>query len=166
MLEDNIMDLFEKFLADKNSTWVKRALTDSSYKKEFEQRNHRPFDGETNKDLSTYGDAIIKICYLDLMLDKEEKLTVEKSKVESNKFLVDKVARHYNLLKYIITDPNDKEMPRNYEYIERPKIKGQSRKQSPHKYIADAVEAVIGAIFKETNDLRGIIMLLDSWRNL
>ncbi len=40
-----------------------------------------------------------------------------------------------------------------------------NKKESPDKFKATAVEAMIGAIYKETNDLKPIIELLDSWRH-
>ena len=38
--------------------------------------------------------------------------------------------------------------------------------KSPHKYIATAVEAMIGAIYKEEGKLNKIIELIDSWCKL
>ena len=94
------------------------------------------------------------------MLDKESKLSIEKAKVESDEYLVKTIAKHYNLLKFIDADKNNNDLPRNYDFIKPAK----KNKDSPHKYIATAVEAMIGAIFKEINDLKPIIELLDSWR--
>ena len=155
------MDLFEEYLNKKEtSKWVKRALTDKSYKHYYEELNGKPYLGKHNKDLGTYGDRVISLCFVELMLDKESKLSIEKAKVESDEYLVKTIAKHYNLLKFIDTDENNNDLPRNYDFIKPAK----KNKDSPHKYIATAVEAMIGAIFKETNDLKPIIELLDSWR--
>ncbi len=152
------MDFFEEWLNKENqSKWIKRALTDKSYKNKA-IRESLP-EREINKDLATYGDAVIKLAYLELMLDKEEKITVKKSKVESDKFLVDKIARHYDLLKYIKKDDKNDKLPDSYDYE-----KYQSKNHNRCKYIATAVEALIGAIYKETNDLKKIVDLLDDWR--
>ncbi len=163
------MDIFETWLKRKDSIWIKRALTDSSYNS-YRCRGVRHNDPRyeelhtplpVNTDLATYGDGVIKLCYLELMLDNEEQLTVAKSKVESDEYLVNVVARHYDLLSYINKDKDDDKLPDSYDYI---KFKGTNK--NPCKYIATAVEAVIGAIYKETKDLNAIIELLKSWRQL
>ena len=157
------MDLFEEYLQkQETSSWVKRALTDRSYKPQVKSELK---DKDVNTELATYGDAVIKLCYLELMLDKESQLTIEKAEVESDEYLVNVIARHYNMLDYIHTDTGDKNIKRDYDFIKPKKTAGGNRKNSPHKYIATAVEAMIGAIYKETKDLGPIIELLDSWRN-
>lgn len=163
------MDIFETWLKKKDSIWIERALTDPSFNS-FRCRGVRHNDPRyeelhaplpVNKDLATYGDGVIKLCYLELMLDNEEQLTVAKSKVESDEYLVNVVARHYDLLSYINKDKNDDKLPNSYDYI---KFEGTNK--NPCKYIATAVEAVIGAIYKETKDLNAIIELLKRWRQL
>ncbi len=149
-------DLFEVWLNKKeDSKWVARALTDSSYK----NVNHELKDIEINAELATFGDAIIKMCLSELLLDNVKNITEDKKNYESDKFFVEIIAKHYDILKFIDYDINDEKKPKDYIY-------GDSRKKNnnPHKYIATAVEAMIGAIFKETNDLKPIIELLDSWR--
>lgn len=160
------MDLFEKYLTKIDSSWVQRALTDKSYKNEYCKLNHIEYNEKTNEDLATYGDAVIKLCYLELMLDKEQNLSKEKEKVESDEYLVKVVAKHYDLRKYIKIDSSDSNIKKDYDYINPKKTKGGNKKDSPHKYIATAVEAMIGAIYKEKKDLKRIMKLLDSWRKL
>lgn len=161
------MDTFEKWLNNKESLWIERALTDSSYNSYrcrcVNKKNSRYEELHTalpvNTDLATYGDAVIKLCYLELMLDNEKQLTVEKSKVESDEYLVNVVARHYDLLSYIKKDKGDNKLPNSYDYKNY-----NGTNKNPCKYIATAVEAVIGAIYKETKRLDIIIELLKSWR--
>lgn len=161
------MDLFEEWLNKKDtSKWVKRALTDPSFNNyrangvtkrapDYEAK-HTPLP--VNTDLATYGDAVIKFCYSALLLDTTKQLTEDKKKVECDKYLVDTVARHYKLLSYIDKDPRNRELPDDYDYESH----GGTNK-NPCKYIATAVEAMVGAIFQETRNLSGIIGLLDSW---
>ena len=146
-------DLFSEYLQRKNeSELVKQALTDKSYKKVANK------DIPVNTDLATYGDAVIKLAYCEILLGKRNKLTEVKSQYESDEFLVTKVARHYNLLKYIDKD-DDNNRPNDYEYE-----KHQSKNRNKCKYIATAVEAMICAIYKENNyDLKPIVELLDNW---
>ncbi len=153
------MDLFEKWLSKENSSkWIKRALTDNSYKAEHQRNLHVEYKEKVNTDLATYGDAVIKLCYLELMLDKSQNLTNDKAKVESDRYLVTVVAKHYDLIQHIHKDSEDKNLPNDYEY--------DNHQSGNHKYIATCVEAVIGAIYKETNDLKRIIHLLKSWIKL
>lgn len=158
------MDLFEEYLKkEESSNWVKRALTDSSYKKKYQYDEKEEYQGQTNKDLATYGDAIIKLCILDLKLDKTKALTIDKSFIESDENLVKVIAKHYKMLEYIHTDTEDKNIKRDYSFIKPEKTVGGNKKDSPHKYIATAVEAMIGAIYKEEGKLDKIIELIDSW---
>ena len=153
-------DLFQIWLDKKEeSLWVKRALTDKSfnaYRCKGVRKSHPKYEElheplPTNCDLATYGDAVIKLCYSELLLDNVSELTIEKSKYESDEYLVKYVARHYELLKFIDKDKEDVKMPDNYDCV------------MSSKYIATAVEAMIGAIYKEINDLEPIIELLKTW---
>ena len=158
------MDLFERWLKEKGkSKWVDIALTDNSYKNKYLRENSLKFVGEVNKDLATYGDAIIKICCIEILYGNTDQLSVEKSEYESDKYLVEKVAEHYKLLKYMNYDDEDAKIVKDYNYIIPPKTKGGNKKDSPHKYIATADEAMIGAIYKNTKDLNAITQLLKEW---
>lgn len=161
------MDIFEQWLANRNeSEWIKRALTDRSYNNyrcKGIKQNHPKFTElhtplPINADMATYGDAVIKLCYLEILLDHTDKLTEVKSGFESDDFLVDRVARHYDLLKFIIKDPEDEKLPDSYDYLHY----GGTNK-NPCKYIATCVEAIIAAIYIETKNLSPIIELLKKW---
>ena len=161
---DCSMDLFEAWLNQKEkSKWVNIALTDNSYKNKYSRENSVKYVGEVNKDLATYGDAIIKICYIEILYGNTDKLSVEKSEYESDKYLVEKVAQHYNLLEYMNYDDKDPKNVKDYNYIVPPNTRGGNRSDSSHKYIATAVEAMIGAIYKSTKDLDAITQLLKEW---
>lgn len=153
-------DLFSEYLNKKESKWIKRALTDKSFKKKYEKENKTPYPDKDNSDLATYGDAIMKLGYLEILFDKEEKLTIKKSEYESDEYLVKAVAKHYDLLKFIEKDDNDKNKPNDYNYEHK-------KNKNPHKYIATAVEAMIAAIYiEEGKNLNSIIPLLEQWRKL
>ena len=165
-VKDCDKDLFETWLNQKGKfKWVDIALTDNSYKNKYLRENSVKYVGEVNKDLATYGDAIIKICYIEILYGNTDQLSVEKSEYESDKYLVEKVAEHYKLLNYMNYDDKDAKIVKDYNYIIHPKTKGGNRKDSPHKYIATAVEAMIGAIYKNTKDLNAITQLLKMWMN-
>lgn len=161
------MDLFEEYLnKKKTSKWVKRALTDpsfNSYRSKGVRKNnpnyeelHKPLPD--NLDLALLGDAIIKFVYSDILLDTVNQLTEEKKKYESDKVFVEQIAKHYDLINYIDFDREDSKIPHDYNYEESKGVNS-----NPHKYIATAVEAMIGAIYKETNELKSIHELLISW---
>ena len=153
-------DLFHYWLNKLDSEWIQRALTDDSYKKEYERNNHIKFEGKTNFELATLGDAVIKSCLSNILLDNVTKLSKAKEEYEKDSVLVKVIAKHYNLVDYIKKDTLDEKKPIDYNYIEK---KGNN---NPHKYIATAVEAVIGAIFKETNNIDAINQLIAEWKKL
>ena len=72
--------------------------------------------------------------------------------------------KHYKLNDYLYCDDKD---PSIIEYLKNYQYQKRSNKNNPDEFKATAVEAMVGAIFEETNhDLEGMIKLLDSWRNL
>ena len=158
------MDLFEEWLSKKNdSEWVQRALTAKSFKKV----NNKLKDKDTAFELATYGDALIKFCYAEIYLDECKQLSKKIEEYVTDERWVSVIAKHYSLLGFIDYDENDEEIKKNYDYIKPHKTKGGNKKDSPHKYIATAVEAMIGAIYLETNkNLEEIRKLLFSWTKL
>ena len=69
--------------------------------------------------------------------------------------MVEAIAQHYDLLNFIRFDESDDNIPRDYNYREPPK-KG---KDSPSKYIATAVEALLAAIYLDNN--KNIDLIVD-----
>ena len=161
------MDLFEEYLDKREeSIWVKRALTDRSYKKEYQRKEGETLpEDKTNEDLATYGDAVIKLGYLEILFYTPGiQLTEEKKKYESDEFFVTVIAKHYKLLHYILTDSSDSYIVKDYDYNKKKEPK-KSNARNPHKYIATAVEAMIGAIYmEEGKKLEPIVELLREWK--
>lgn len=152
------MDLFEEYLEKKDNENVKRALTAESYK----NRDHSLKNKNVAPDLATLGDAIIKLCYTKYFLDKVEQLSKEVEKYVTDERFVTVIAKHYDLLKYINYDDIDKNILRDYDYkIPGKTSSGKNKKTSPHKYIATAVEAMIGAIYLETQKTQTETKALD-----
>ncbi len=83
---------------------------------------------------------------------------MNQKKYESDKVFVEKIANRYDLIQYIDFDKDDPKIPHDYNYEESKGVNS-----NPHKYIATAIEAMIGAIYKETNELKSIQELLVSW---
>lgn len=164
------MDLFEKyFKKKKTSEFVKRALRAESYK----NVDHELKNKDVATDLATLGDAIIKLCYTKYFLDKVEQLSKEVEKYVTDERFVTVIAKHYDLLKYIHYDQIDKNIPQDYDYNKPGKTSGKNKKTSSYKYIATAVEAMIGAIYLETQKtqtetkaLDKISELLLQWKEL
>ena len=161
------MDLFEKWLNNKDSKWIQIALTDSSYNNYRKRgiRKNNPHYAEVqkdlpvNKDLAVVGDAVINLVYSKYLFTKgTNKLTEVKKDYVSDEHFVSHIAKHYDLLNYIKKDIDDKKLPNDYKYDTT-----QSENGNSHKYIATCVEAVIGAIFLETDDLESITELLIDW---
>lgn len=155
------MDLFEEYLEKKDNENVKRALTAKSYKKEYPSLKNK----DVAPDLATLGDAIIKLCYTKYFLDKVKQLSKEVEKYVTDERFVTVIARHYDLLKHIYYYKDDDKIKQDYDYNKPGKTSsGKNKKSSPHKYIATAVEAMIGAIYLETKDLDKISELLLQWK--
>ena len=153
-------DKFNEYLKNEKYPTRERALTASSYK----NIDHSLEDADTNSELATYGDALLKLAFCKILFDKGvSNISEEKKKYEPDKVLVEIIARHYGLLKYLMFDKSDKNIPKDYDYKE-PSKRG---KDSPHKYIATAVEALIAAIYldnKEDYDL--VVNIAESWIKL
>lgn len=159
-------DLFTKYLDKKgNNAWVDRALTDSTYRNYCERNKIKKYSEKDNSELATYGDAVIKLCYSEIFLDNVENITEEKKKYESDNYLVNVVARHYDLLDEMYYDKEHEFRPYSYDYENYYSNNDKNSDKNYCKYIATAVEAMIGAIYKETNDLEKITDLLISWKD-
>lgn len=162
------MDIFEAYIQKNKCNEDCRALTCDSYKKVYQNKAHKPFESnKTNFELATYGDALMKFALCSLLLDNCESLTESKKTYETDKFLIEVVAKHYELLDYMNFDRNDKSIPQ--EYISREAKKSnhtrKAKKKNPTKYIATTVEAVIGAIYLENKNFDSICDLIKSWWN-
>ena len=118
---------------------------------------------KTNTELATYGDALLKCAFCKILFDEGvPNITEGKKNYESDKVLVEVIARHYELLKYIHFDKNDDKIPRDYDY-RNPK-KG---KASPYKYIATAVEALIAAVYLDNKENFGLVIeIAKHWKIL
>lgn len=159
-----VNDLFTEWINKVNtSEWIRIALTDRSFKSKYEKENGHRYEGPINANLATYGDNVLKLALSDLLFDVNDinlQLSEVKKRFESDEFLVTKVARHYDLIKVIIRNEGDEKMADNYDYK-----RGVSRNNA-YKFIATAVEALIGAIYKETKDLDIIISIVKDWMKL
>ena len=101
------MDKIEELLKDPKTDLQKQALTDTSYK-----NIDRSFsDYDTNFELATYGDAVLKLALCKIYRDRKnagikfsDNLSKWKEKHESNEVLVRVVAKHYKLLKFLKYD--------------------------------------------------------------
>ena len=148
-----MQDLYKKYLIDESQSTRQRALTSSSYKTVYLRENGASLsDKETNKELATYGDALLKFAFCKILFrENVENITEEKKKYESDKVFVEVIAKHYDLLKYIRFDKRDKKIPQDYNYR-----KGDNN--SPSKYIATVVEALIAAIYLDNEEDFNIVL--------
>ena len=152
------MDIFETYIKQHKRDETCRALTCKSYKQVY-QNNHREQldDKRTNTELATYGDALIKFVLCELLLDKEPQLSEKKKEFEEDKFFIEVVAKHYNLLDYMNFDRDDANITKEYVWHDN---------NDSTKYIATTVEAVVGALYQENHDFDSICKLIENWKNL
>ena len=149
-------DIFSDYLIDKSQATRERALTASSFK----NIEHSLKDANTNSELATYGDALLKLAFCKILFDEKAKnITLTKQNYESDEVLVKIIARYYNLLEYIKYDKDDKNIPKDYEYS-KPTYKS-------YKYIATAVEALIAAIYLDNKeDFSLVVKIAEHWKTL
>lgn len=155
-----MQDIFDMYLRDENQPTRENALTAKSYK----NVDHTLEDKDTNCELATYGDALLKCAFCKILFDEGvTDITVKKQNYESDKVFVEIIARHYDLLEYIRYDEKDDKIPKDYDYREPSK----SGKESPSKYIATTVEALIAAIYLDNKENFSLVVeIAENWRNL
>lgn len=168
------MDKFEEYLNKKENEYnIKLALTDTTavtLKKSGINKKNKEFEvvnsQESNKQLSTLGDSIIKFYLCSYFYGKAENISEKKKYYETDEFLVSVIAKHYNLLNKLDYDSTKK--PNDYNYIKCGKTSTGKNKKShnDHKFIATAVEAMIGAIYlinEDDNWFDEISTILKEW---
>ena len=100
--------------------------------------------------------SILRFAVFCLM--KVKKKIQKKQNYESDEVLVKVIAKHYDILKLLRYDTNDDNMPKDYNYITR------NKNNNPHKYIATAIEACLGAIYIQKRcDITPIINIAKKW---
>ena len=150
-------DIFFRYLEEEQGKHKERALTSVSCK----NKDHNLDDRNTNRELATYGDALLKFVLSEMLLDQVDNITEEKKKYESDEVLVKVIARHYDLCRYIRLDDSNADIPRNYEY------KKNANHESPHKYIATAVEALLAAYYLDHGKELGLICkIVEKWKDV
>lgn len=160
----NKQDKFLDYLQNGSGKWHTRALTDKSVQGDRDE-------SVTNLTLATYGDAVLKLALCEILLDHYEELTIEKAKYESDVSLV-RVAEHYELLKYLNFNKSNREIPQDYDCRRLDPSFTQSKKERVRhhnrrrKYIATAIEAVLGAIYKDHRDPGEIVEIVRGWIEL
>lgn len=153
-LRKRIMDIFEDYITQNKRNPECRALTCRSYGEVYKREHHEELKSiQHNYELATYGDALLKFTLCSLLLDNGKPLSEEKKQYETDKFLIEKIAKHYCLLDYMNFDRENKQIPQCYEAFENENT----------KYIATTVEAVLGAIYQQNKDFNEICKLVDSW---
>ena len=157
------MDKIEELLKDPKTDLQKQALTDTSYK----NIDHSLSDDDTNFELATYGDAVLKLAlckiyreYKENGLRFSENLSDWKKKYESDEVLVQVIAKHYNVLNFLRYDKKgngkpEEQKPQDYDH------KGQNDNDR-HKYIATAMEACIAAVYIENGE-NEVIEIVKKW---
>lgn len=148
-------DPFRDFLEQGSGAWRMRALTARSYRSV--DRSLREED--TNEELATYGDALLKLAFCELLLDRVEHLSVEKAKYENDRVLVRVIARHYDILRFLRYDARDRRIPSDYDLVKR-------EDEDNYKYIATAVEALLGAFYKEYRDYDAVLGIVARFKEL
>ena len=153
---------------DKFLEWIEnnqrhQALIDKSHKNVSTRENKAPLNEHDNTELATYGDAVLKLALCEILWEnKTEVLTEEKKKYESDEVLVTKIAKHYDILKCLLFDEKDEKIPQDYNYQREKK-----NDKNPHKYIATAIEACLGAMYMDKAiSWDDIIEIVKEWKKI
>ena len=157
------MDKIEELLKYPKTDLQKQALTDTSYK----NIDHSLSDDDTNAELATYGDAILKLALCKIYRDRKnagiefsDNLSKWKEKHESDEVLVRVIAKHFKLLEFLKYDKKgngkpEEQKPQDYDH------KGKDDKDR-HKYLATAMEASIAAVYLENGE-NEVIDIVKQW---
>ena len=149
------MDIFEEYITKNKLNPECRALTCKSYGEVYKKEHGKELTSKQhNYELATYGDALLKFALCTLLLDNCTLLTQEKEKYETDAYLIETVAKHYQLLEYMNFDRADKKILKEYTFHKK-----------KTKYIATTVEAVLGAIYQQNKNFDEICNLVKSWIN-
>lgn len=159
-------DIFSKYLNMENQPdIIERALTDKSYKDIYQKQHHKEMpEEECNFELATYGDAILKMCLMQILIDQVSKPTEVKKKYESDRSLVMFIASKYKLNDKIKLSPQVK--INDYNYDSHYKEKENKKKGNKCKYIATCVEAMVAAIYMEEKSLEPLVKLIEEWKKI
>lgn len=114
----------------------------------------KEYSGKTNKELATLGDSLLKTVLCSRFLDVKSPLSKNVENYITDKILVEVIARNYSLIEFLEYDKLDPKIPSNYEYDEN---------ADTHKYIATAVEAVLGAIYMINDSLEELKEIIEDW---
>ena len=146
-------DVFLKSVKRLKKSLMKRAFVVSSCKN---------FDHSADKDntlLATYGDAVLKLAFCEVLFDCEN-LSDKKSIYERDSVLVEIIGKLYGILDFMKMDSNDPKMPK--DYLWNPNHKNAANKEDTcHKRIATCIEAMIGAIYRIDKDMDEIVDIAD-----
>ena len=157
-------DPFLRYLRDGDDPHRTRALTDATCRRDGKRL---PIE-QVNTELATYGDALLKFTLCELFLDRVDKLSVVKQNYESDVALVG-VAERYDLLRFLHFDRTDRRIPQDYEVrpvpLDCPPAEERilRAENERHKYIATAMEAILGAMFRAHADMDEIRATVRSW---
>lgn len=156
-------DIFSKYLNMENQPdIIERALTDKSYKDIYQKQHHKEMpEEECNFEFATYGDAILKMCLMQILIDQVSKPTEVKKKYESDRSLVMFIASKYKLNDKIKLSPQVK--INDYNYDSHYKEKENKKKGNKCKYIATCAEAMIAAIYMKKKSLVPLVELIKEW---
>ncbi len=144
---------FDDYLRS-NTNHLKTALTDKSFRKATNDPTL-----PVNNDLGTLGDAVLRLVLTEQLFDHDQ-ISNDRQDFEKDEYLVKTVAKHYRLLEILQFDKNDSKMGHDYNWE-------KCKNGNPRKFIATAMEALLGAYYLDRNcDLALMRKLVNEWTQL
>ena len=148
-----LSELLLEFNIDIENELIQLALTDKSYKNVLQEKFKQVSVIETNDRLATLGDGVLKAVQTFYLYKNETRyITNIRQSIESDKFLVG-IAEKLDLLRYLKCNQSDGQRKNDYHT----KNTYFYTFDTSQKYIATAVEALIGAVFLVSNNSFEII---------
>jgi dsRNA-specific ribonuclease len=158
-------DAFAEALENREDlSWVRRGLTDESYKKYV--NDNVPGHSNDNFELATLGDSLLKFTLNLILLDTKPKLTEARKDYETDEVLVRVIGRHYHIVDYMYFDRNDANIARDYGWMPDAEPRKKKNEDPPHKHIATAVEGALGGLYMQHRDFAEIKAIVEKWISL
>lgn len=152
-------DLFESYLKLQENPLIQAALTDASFRCEYQRTTKCIYTGATNAGLATLGDALLKAALCEILFSEGEHRLSACTAYLTNQVLVEKIGAHYDIVRYLRYDQRNPYREETSWYQER-------YPQFHPKWIATAVEAVLGAIFLISGRRSSVLSVVRIWMKI
>ena len=169
-----VEDLLTAYISE-GSANCKTALTDSSYRKKYQKEMKEANKGKPKKDrphpdieednfnMATLGDAVLRLSLTNILYqEKVRGISKRRADYESDEVLVTSIAAYYDIREHLLFDSEDENKIR-YGYT----YQGRQGNNNPQKFLATAMEALLGAYYLDHNEsMKKINLVVKEWMKI